>query len=49
MRQKLLTILDIRCRYGVFDLFKNNIFLLNLNMVDVDKKEINRLKKISTP
>ena len=45
MRGKLLTILDVGCRYGVFDLFKNNISLFNFHMVDVDKKEINRLKK----
>jgi len=45
MRGKLLTILDVGCRYGVFDLFKNNISLFNFHMVDVDKDEINRLKK----
>jgi FkbM family methyltransferase len=45
MKEKLSTILDVGCRYGVFDLFKKNISLLDLHMVDVDKDEINRLKK----
>jgi hypothetical protein len=45
MKEKLLTVLDVGCRYGVFDLFKKNISLLDLHMVDVDKDEINRLKK----
>jgi 16S rRNA G1207 methylase RsmC len=45
MTEKLLTILDVGCRYGVFDLFKKNVSLLDCHMVDVDKDEINRLKK----
>jgi 16S rRNA G1207 methylase RsmC len=45
MKEKLSTILDVGCRYGVFDLFKKNISLLDLHMADVDKDEINRLKK----
>lgn len=45
MGKKLLSIVDVGCRYGVFDLFKSNISLLNFHMVDVDKKEISRLKK----
>lgn len=41
---KNLNILDVGCRYGIYDLFKNHIKDLNFHMVDLDKSEIRRLK-----
>jgi hypothetical protein len=35
MKVKLSTILDVGCRYGVFDLFKKNISLLDLHMEEL--------------
>jgi hypothetical protein len=47
MKDELSTILDVGYRYGVFNLFKKNISLLDLYLMNVDKDEINRLKKYS--
>ena len=42
---KKINVIDIGCRYGVFDLFKKNIQNINYYGIDADEKEIKRLKK----
>lgn len=42
---KKIQILDVGCRYGIFDIFKKFSTKLEFHMVDMDKLEISRLKK----
>ena len=42
----MLYVLDVGCRYGVHETFNGYTDLIHFSMVDCDRSEISRLKKI---